>query len=777
MDEPRYHTVLTRVPKVSTLRIVSLVAIIAGAAPVGAQVTSPTTSADSARAAGVPVVADTTATRTMAKRDSTVVPVIDQARGVDAEIRVALYELLDDRYVPALTRLQWLSTSPTAVTGATTNSVLRGREDLLFLLSQSYYRLGMDSAFRATATSLSSGATGGRFGRLLQSQLLLDAYRHGDYANAIRLAATMDAADQGLAGLVAGLAAYQTGDLAGAQQRFTASRSSAAPYGLYAQYMQALTTLRSDTTQRAATVASLESLAATATGELQDQVRLTASEVAYEGDRYDDAARLAGQVSPGSGLAAQALLTRAWALYKGNNIAAAGQAFDEFATRYPQLPERDESRLMAGQALLQLGRTADAATLFRTVADSAATESRALQARSQSAMAQAARALVQARAAGFLFIGDPANGKTIALEDAAGSDRQVLAAAFGDSSSSIAPSVAAAEIISLDDISRRFDALAPAADLPRRVVFAPASATKNSQDYAARSQALYAADAAVVVAQHTLAELLASQQRQILLLQQLQTRLSADADALNALTGKLNAARDSLAHLAIALDAASTRLRQLFVAQINTTRMLANENRAALDSIKGALASAQGAAEYASLETEAQTATSYVQLADIIERGLDTALRHHPVFAKRDSVNAHGQQLAVLIGSSQSALASARQAVTDEIARLGKGGSDRARALQAMLAAAESRRNSAENAVVAVVDAELRARATEMIASLKHDTEAAEFGSASASFFQAIDAGQTPRAGTTSSASIAPGGRSDVAPVLPANRESQPQQK
>jgi len=172
-----------------------------------------------------------------------------------------------------------------------------------------------------------------------------------------------------------------------------------------------------------------------------------------------------------------------------------------------------------------------------------------------------------------------------------------------------------------------------------------------------------------------------------------------------------------------------------------------------------------------------QTATSYVQLADIIERGLDTALRHHPVFARRDSVNAHSQQLAMLIGSSQAALAGARQAVTDEIARLRSGGSDRARALQATLAAAESRRNSAENAVVGVVDAELRARATEMIASLKHDTEAAEFGSASASFFQAIDAGQTPRAGTTSSASIAPAVRSDAAPVLPANRDSQPQHK
>ena len=61
---------------------------------------------------------------------------------------------------------------------------------MMFLLSQAYYRLGMDSAFRATATPLSgaSSNTSVRFGRLLRAQLLLDAYRHGDFAGAIRMA-------------------------------------------------------------------------------------------------------------------------------------------------------------------------------------------------------------------------------------------------------------------------------------------------------------------------------------------------------------------------------------------------------------------------------------------------------------------------------------------------------------------------------------------------------------------------------------------------------------
>ena len=234
-------------------RTAGLVALLAGAAPLAAQVTPAPTRPDSARPAAATVAGDTTRQATT-KRDSAIVPVVDQARGVDAEVRVALYDLMDGRYIPALTRLQWLSTSPVALTDASANSALRGREDMLFLLSQAYYRLGMDSAFRATAAPLTASGSSARFGRLLRSQLLLDAYRHGDFAGAIRQASAIGSEDQGLAALVAGLAAYQSGDVAGAQQRFAAAKASAAPYGQYAQYMQALTTLRSDTTQRAAAV-------------------------------------------------------------------------------------------------------------------------------------------------------------------------------------------------------------------------------------------------------------------------------------------------------------------------------------------------------------------------------------------------------------------------------------------------------------------------------------------------------------------------------------------
>jgi hypothetical protein len=624
---------------------------------------------------------------------------------------------------------------------------------MLFLLSQSYYRLGMDSAFRAATNPLVSGSNSTRFGRLLRSQLLLDAYRHGDFARAIALAEGVDVADRGLGALIAGLASYQMGNLPAANTHFAAAQASGAPYGQYAQYMQALAMLRSDTTKRTEALNALQALAGSATGKLQDQARLTAAELAYESERYDDAARFASQVSESSGLAAQAQLTRAWALYKANDIAGAGQAFDQFSTRFPQLPERDEARLMYGQALLQLGRTQDAAVIFRTVADSATAESRLLQAKATTAMTDAARALVQARAAGLLFLSDPANGKTVALEDAAGAERQVLAAAFGDSSAAAAaPTVSAAEIISLNDVSGRIDALTSTSDL-RRVVFAPASATKNPEQFARTSQALYAADVSLVLAQHELAEQIAAQQRQVTLLRQLQQRVASEAQALGTLATRLTAARDSLARLASRLETAGNRIQQMFAAQINTTRILANENRAAIDSVKTTLGSGQGGLEYGLLDMEAQTAVAYGQLADIIERGIPGAVAHHPVFALRDSVNARATRVGTLLAEAQSSAANAQSLLASEITRLEGSDTDRARALRASLAAAESRRSAAENAVVAVVDAELRARASEMVASLKRDTEAAEFGSASASFFQAIDAGQpSTTTGTSSSA-------------------------
>ena len=61
------------------------------------------------------------------------------------------------------------------------------------------------------------------------------------------------------------------------------------------------------------------------------------------------------------------------------------------------------------------------------------------------------------------------------------------------------------------------------------------------------------------------------------------------------------------------------------------------------------------------------------------------------------------------------------------------------RAARQALSDAEARRTTIEGEVVAAVTAELTARANEMVASLQRSTEAAQFGTASAVFFRAVD--------------------------------------
>jgi hypothetical protein len=159
------------------------------------------------------------------------------------------------------------------------------------------------------------------------------------------------------------------------------------------------------------------------------------------------------------------------------------------------------------------------------------------------------------------------------------------------------------------------------------------------------------------------------------------------------------------------------------------------------------------------LQLEAQTAAAYRRVADAIDAGMGGALSRHPVFAMRDSLRLKAQRLAGLLGETQRALATAQSLVGQEVARLESGGEgESVRAARSTLAAAEARRAAVEGQLVAVVERELSARAGLMLANLRRDGEAAEFGAASASFFQAIDTGRTAGTSGTSGTSNATGG-------------------
>jgi hypothetical protein len=106
----------------------------------------------------------------------------------------------------------------------------------------------------------------------------------------------------------------------------------------------------------------------------------------------------------------------------------------------------------------------------------------------------------------------------------------------------------------------------------------------------------------------------------------------------------------------------------------------------------------------------------------------------------RDSVRMRGDRIGQLLAQARGQVDSTRAHIRAELTRLEGGDTDRIRSLRATLATTESRRGTAEQAVLAVVERELSARAGELLAGLRRDTEAAEFGQASTSFFQALDA-------------------------------------
>ena len=94
------------------------------------------------------------------------------ARTVDAEARVTMFELAMDRPYAALSRLERVS----AIVRQDSMGIGEPeRAALHFLLSQTYYRLGMLSAFRREADGLVGGST--RYASVLRPQLLLDQGR------------------------------------------------------------------------------------------------------------------------------------------------------------------------------------------------------------------------------------------------------------------------------------------------------------------------------------------------------------------------------------------------------------------------------------------------------------------------------------------------------------------------------------------------------------------------------------------------------------------------
>jgi len=270
------------------------------------------------------------------------------------------------------------------------------------------------------------------------------------------------------------------------------------------------------------------------------------------------------------------------------------------------------------------------------------------------------------------------------------------------------------------------------------VLFSPASATAGRASFAGAAQALYSADAAIAMARYDLESALRAHEMQIALLKELQVVLKQRRDSLAVVETQLEQNRAAMTALFAQLDAAKVRIKNMLSQQAMLLRAATYDNARMIDSVRSALGSIASSEDQGILALETETLAAYRRTADMLLPRLDSAVAHHPAFMLADTVRARRDSVGSLVTQTRGALASAEQLVNGELARLQTEPEAIVR-LRTAVASAEARRSAAEAQLVAAVDAELRARSTELLADLQRNTEAAEFGRASASFFQALD--------------------------------------
>jgi hypothetical protein len=235
--------------------------------------------------------------------------------------------------------------------------------------------------------------------------------------------------------------------------------------------------------------------------------------------------------------------------------------------------------------------------------------------------------------------------------------------------------------------------------------------------------------------------------------------ITAAGDSLQPEFVALTAQEDSLAAVSASVDSAATRLTRMFETQVTGLRDLAHENQLSIDSVRQRLAPTRSQDDIDYLAREQESAATYQRMADEVQAGLQQAILRNPGFALRDTVRQRGDRVRALIVQTRQAVSAGEAAVDTQVARVNSGEAGGRAVIQRELAAAEARREAAANALVVLVDRELAARATELMAELTKDREAADFGEGSALFFRAVQppAGSPPTSADTTPATP-PGG-------------------
>ena len=693
-----------------------------------------------------------------AQADTTLIPALDAARAADAQIRIALFELINDHPVSALSRLRAVVV-PTASAAPTTGLI--GEPARQFLIAECLYRLGLDDPFRVAAEGVLAGPGAAQFGAALRAQLLVRAYRAGDITRALAITRS-STADQrsALTALLNGLVQYQTGDSAGARLSFAQAQQLAGtgPYAGYARYMSALATVRADSAHASAVMITVDAALASSIGEAANQLRLANAQLAYSAQQYDRAAAAAATVESGSASDVAARTTRAWALARGNHADSAAVAFADLASRYPQLPQQYENRLMAAQSLLEQDRTADATAAFVAIGDSAGNESQRMTRWSSATHAPAA-SLVSGRAVDVLYFPHIARGKTFGFPDSAGAGPSTLEIAGAGDATGRPPAFDAPAVLSVPMVTQRIDSVSGSQsasqvdrDLLRRVVLASEPASADVRAAVARDlRALRDADANVALADAQVTAYHNGVALELMVLRRLRQSIEASGASLGPEFATLALAEDSLARVTQNVDQAGVRLRRLFVPRLVGVRTLAAQNEYLIDSVRRSMGGLGTSEDLAILDRETQAAVEYAHVAEVIDQGLGRAIANHPAFALRDTVRLLGERNRTLIVQSQRAVATGEAAVDYEMVQVAEGDSARGPLRRALAAAVNAQTNAAA-ALTVSVEHDLTARATQLAATVRRDQEAADFGAAGAAFFRQIANGgpNTNQAGSAS---------------------------
>jgi tetratricopeptide (TPR) repeat protein len=737
---------------------------------------------------------------------------VGRLRAADAEIRAALFELVDGRAMSALNRLRRLGR--VARTDATPE--VRGEDDRRFLIAECYYQLGMDDSLRAIGDSLLTGPGGPRYAAVLRPQLIVSAYRTGDNERAQRLAggpredtvvvqvyrgtkldqqkfkALPDLSQRGLPTVVAGLAAARRGDSVAAKEWFSRAAESGGPYAFYARTLALVTALPPDSAHAAAALVPLDMAsggggaganapppspsanpspvpgnrgAAPESGfDIADQVSLTLAQLAYEAGYYERAATLAASVPPGSAADPAASRTRAWALRRAGHPALALEVLTDLARRYPELPDRTDASLIAGQMALDANDVGEAVRRFAEVADTTRADAAAVaQWMSSTEPAAAAKALVQGRVANPLLVSEIALGKVLSFPDSTGGGEGALAIARTQGGTGDAGEIANALFIkpptalAAAAVTARVDsAIAgggagaqPAVAHPTIVSRVVLAHEGTADSVAVRSavargiQALRDADVGVSGARAAVSDEREAAAQQVVLLQRERANATLAADSLNLITDRLLGVEDSLGRVSASVDAKRNRLHSLFAAQFSLTNELVTENAGLLDSVRRAARPSATPEDVAMLDREGQTIGAYTRLVETVQRGLTQALAHHPAFALRDTIRNHSVRTRAMIDETRSAIASGEAALDSALGRARRAAEDSAAPTpaRAELAAATARQQAAVNDLTSAVERDLRSRAAGLNRDLQRGGEAAAFATANARFLRYVAGG------------------------------------